>query len=162
MPNGAVAVGLRTKGMLGGKPHWFGGELMEAERAARMYEELTGIGGYYPKDPALLSWRTPSLLALQVFPVAPMSSKEVEYTYRLPVTYSGGRYRVSVNLADDQPSPVAVAARALGGDGRCSCSVSQPTSCGVPPPGFQKSAHVAVFVVARLGDTNGLCNRIRG
>ena len=54
------------------------------------------------------------------------------------------------------------AARALGGDGRCSCSVSQPTSCGVPPPGFQKSAHVAVFVAARLGDTNGLCNRIRG
>ena len=34
-------------------------------------EELTGVGGYYPKDPALLSWRSQSQLALQVFPVAP-------------------------------------------------------------------------------------------
>jgi hypothetical protein len=114
VPDGAVAVGLRTKGTLAGKPHWFSGELMEAERAARMYEELTGIGGYYPKDPALLSWRSASLLALQVFPVAPNSSKQVEYTYRLPVTYSGGRYRVSVGLTQE-PSPVAVSARAPGG-----------------------------------------------
>src|SRR5262245_21046759 len=32
------------------------------------------------------------------------------------------------------------AARALGGDGRCSCSESAPRSCGVPPPNFTKSA----------------------
>jgi len=116
VPGGAVAVGLRTRGTLAGKPHWFSGELMEAERAARLYEELTGIGGYYPKDPALLSWRSPSLLALQVFPVAPNSTKSVEYTYRLPVTYSGGRFRIDVSLTQE-PSPVTVAARALGGHG---------------------------------------------
>ena len=54
------------------------------------------------------------------------------------------------------------AARALGGDGRCSCSNSAPTSCGVPPPNFVKSAHVGVVVVARVGDTNGGCNELRG
>jgi len=54
------------------------------------------------------------------------------------------------------------AARALGGDGRCSCSNSDPTGCGVPPPTFEKSAHVGVVVVARVGDTNGGCNESRG
>src|SRR5262245_38773630 len=50
VPSGAVAVGLRTLGTLSGRPHWFSGDLMEAEAAAAKYRELTGIGGYYPKD----------------------------------------------------------------------------------------------------------------
>ena len=54
------------------------------------------------------------------------------------------------------------AARALGGDGRCSCDPGRPTSCGVPPPSFTKSAHVACLVIARIGDTNGGCNSSRG
>ena len=33
-PEGAVATGLRTLGTLAGRPHWFAGELMEAEAAA--------------------------------------------------------------------------------------------------------------------------------
>jgi hypothetical protein len=37
MPNGAVAVGLRTLGAMDGKPHWFAGELLEAEAAAARY-----------------------------------------------------------------------------------------------------------------------------
>ena len=49
------------------------------------------------------------------------------------------------------------AARALGGDGRCSCSPSAPTSCGVPPPSFTKSAHVATIQTARFGDTDLPC-----
>jgi uncharacterized Ntn-hydrolase superfamily protein len=53
-------------------------------------------------------------------------------------------------------------ARALGGDGRCSCSNDDPTGCGVPPPNFEKSAHVGVVVVARVGDVNGGCNDTRG
>ena len=36
--------------------------------SAPLPQELTGIGGYYPKDPALLSWRAQGQLALQVFP----------------------------------------------------------------------------------------------
>lgn len=50
------------------------------------------------------------------------------------------------------------AARAFGGDGRCSCSQSQPTSCGAPPPNFTKSAHTAFIVLARRGDRDGECN----
>jgi uncharacterized Ntn-hydrolase superfamily protein len=54
------------------------------------------------------------------------------------------------------------AAYAFGGDGRCSCSESNPTRCGAPPPGFQKSAHVAFMITARPGDTDGGCEPIRG
>lgn len=49
------------------------------------------------------------------------------------------------------------AARALGGDGRCSCSPADPTGCGVPPPDFVKSAHAGAVLLARVGDTNGTC-----
>ncbi|MCZ6597392.1 MAG: DUF1028 domain-containing protein [Planctomycetota bacterium] len=49
------------------------------------------------------------------------------------------------------------AARSMGGDGRCSCTTGGPTACGVPPPGFTKSAHVAFIVLARIGDTQGPC-----
>lgn len=54
------------------------------------------------------------------------------------------------------------AARALGGDGRCSCSGADPTGCGVPPPNFTKSAHVGVLIVARMGDTDNGCNPNQG
>ena len=50
------------------------------------------------------------------------------------------------------------AARALGGDGRCSCTPFDPTGCGAPPPGFVKSAHVGFFVIARHGDVEGTCS----
>jgi hypothetical protein len=54
------------------------------------------------------------------------------------------------------------AARDLGGDGRCSCSNNQPTSCGVPPPEPFKAAHIGCVVVARQGDANGGCNANAG
>ncbi|MFN0205110.1 MAG: DUF1028 domain-containing protein [Planctomycetota bacterium] len=50
------------------------------------------------------------------------------------------------------------AAAKKGGDGRCSCSQSAPTSCGSPPPTFTKSAHTGYMLIARIGDTNGVCN----
>ncbi len=49
------------------------------------------------------------------------------------------------------------AARSMGGDGRCSCSIVQPMSCGSPPPSFIKSAHVGFVIVARPGDIDGDC-----
>ncbi len=51
------------------------------------------------------------------------------------------------------------AARAMGGDGRCSCSVLGPPACGAPPHGgnFTKSAHVAFMIATRSGDTDGVC-----
>ncbi len=94
VPETAVATGLRTRGELAGRPRWFAGKLLEAELAAARYRELTGIGGYYPKDPALLSWRSQERLALQVFPVAPSSEKMIEYTFTMPARYEDGRYRV--------------------------------------------------------------------
>jgi hypothetical protein len=55
------------------------------------------------------------------------------------------------------------AARAWGGDGRCSCSQSAPTSCGAPPPAPFKSAHVGFVLLARIGDTGGgMCNSNAG
>jgi len=50
------------------------------------------------------------------------------------------------------------AARRLGGDGRCSCTPNNPPGCGSPPPNFTKSAHTAFIVLARMGDTDGVCN----
>lgn len=51
------------------------------------------------------------------------------------------------------------AARDAGGDGRCSCSPSDATGCGCPPPSFTKSGHIGYFVVARIGDGNDpVCN----
>lgn len=93
LPEGAVATRLRTAGVgKDGQVTWFEGELMEAEAAAKKYQELTGIGGYYPKDPALLSWRSQRHLALQVFPVPAKSTKTVEYTLRMPMEYESGDY----------------------------------------------------------------------
>jgi hypothetical protein len=96
VPTEAVATGLRTLGKLRGRPHWFAGTLMDAEIAAERYRELTGIGGYYPKDPALLSWRDQETLALQVFPVAPTGTKTIEYTLEAPAEYRDGRYHIEL------------------------------------------------------------------
>lgn len=96
LPEGAVASGLRTLGGTPTNPIWYAAELMDAEAAAKKYQELTGIGGYYPKDPALLSWRSASHLALQVFPVAPKSLKTVEYTLEAPTMWVDGRHEIAV------------------------------------------------------------------
>lgn len=97
LPDGAVATRLRTAATNEkGESTWFEGDLLEAEEAARRYQELTGIGGYYPKDPALLSWRSQKQLALQVFPVPARSSKVVEYTLRMPLEYADGRYKLTL------------------------------------------------------------------
>lgn len=50
------------------------------------------------------------------------------------------------------------AARFAGGDGRCSCSPTAPTSCGAPPPSFTHSSYTATIVIARMGDIDGVCN----
>ncbi|MCE9594710.1 MAG: DUF1028 domain-containing protein [Planctomycetes bacterium] len=53
-------------------------------------------------------------------------------------------------------------ARAWGGDGRCSCKPQAPTSCGCPPPVFKKSAHSGFMIIARIGDSLGVCNKGMG
>lgn len=49
-----------------------------------------------------------------------------------------------------------LAARVTGGDGRCSCSSANPTSCGSPPPGEFKSAHVGYMIGSRADDTDSI------
>jgi len=55
-----------------------------------------------------------------------------------------------------------VAARELGGDGRCSCDFGRPDRCGAPPASFEKSAHVGFVVVARIGDEVPPCAQPSG
>lgn len=112
IPKTAVAVGLRTLGIVDGKPVWFTGELLEAELAAARYKELTGIGGWYPKDPALLSWRSPTELKLQVFPIAPKTKKTVEYTLEMPTRYVDGRYALDLSAMGTEQLPALMHPRA--------------------------------------------------
>lgn len=61
-------------------------------------------------------------------------------------------------LLSDRLMAAMIAAAELGGDGRCSCLTGPPPSCGAPPAGgFEKSSHVASFIVARVGDSDGTC-----
>jgi subtilisin-like proprotein convertase family protein len=91
LPYGAAATGLRIRA----RERWYDGELMERERAAALYHELTGLGAYRPKDPALLQWEWADKLHLQVFPVLPGQVSTVEYTLTVPTRYAGGRYWIS-------------------------------------------------------------------
>ena len=91
LPYGAAATGLRIKA----KDTWYTGELMEREKAAKLYEEMTGFGQFKPKDPALLAWMWADTLSLQVFPVMPKTVSTVEYTLTAPTRYMNGRYFVS-------------------------------------------------------------------
>lgn len=107
--SGAVAVALRTAGVSkDGAPLWFDGELMEAEAAAAKYKELTGRGGFYPKDPALLSWRSSNELALQVFPVLGKSDKTVEYTLVVSTRYEHGLHVLDLPAATEGMLPATV------------------------------------------------------
>jgi hypothetical protein len=107
LPPGAVATRLRSRGT-GPQGPWFEGELMEAEQAAAKYQELTGIGGYYPKDPALLSWRYQGMLALQVFPCPARAEKVVEYTLQLPLGYEKGGYHVKLPALGTEALPASI------------------------------------------------------
>lgn len=65
------------------------------------------------------------------------------------------------DLAEKLMAAMEAAAK-MGGDGRCSCSPSDPDGCGSPPDDFEKSAHIAYMILARPGDTDGVCNLQKG
>ncbi|HEX4422774.1 MAG TPA: VIT domain-containing protein, partial [Kofleriaceae bacterium] len=91
LPPGAAATGLRIKA----HDRWYDGDLLASDRAAALYRELTGLGAYDPKDPALLSWAAADQLHLQVFPVMPGQVSTVEYTLTAPTGYAHGRYWIA-------------------------------------------------------------------
>jgi subtilisin-like proprotein convertase family protein len=96
LPYGAAVTGLRIRA----RDRWYTGDLMEREKAAAMYQELTGRGAWEPKDPALLQWLWPGTVMLQVFPVMPGGHSTVEYTLTVPTAYQGGRYVLSYPRVD--------------------------------------------------------------
>jgi subtilisin-like proprotein convertase family protein len=96
LPYGAAATGLRIRA----HSTWYDGELMERDKAAALYHELTGLGAYRPKDPALLQWIWADKLYLQIFPVMPGTVSTVEYTLTVPTRYAGGRYWLSYPRVD--------------------------------------------------------------
>lgn len=144
LPPGAVATRLRSRGT-GPQGPWFEGELMEAERAAAWYKELTGIGGYYPKDPALLSWRHQGLLALQVFPCPARAEKVVEYTLELPLSYEHGKHHVELPALGTAALPARI--RVVSTDPRDQLSVDGKafTNGGIlPAPAEGEALDVAL------------------
>jgi hypothetical protein len=151
VPTESVAIGLRTLGSVDGRPYWFRGELMEAEAAAAKYRELTGIGGYYPKDPALLSWRSQGLLALQVFPCLGRQAKTVEYTLALPTHYRDGAFHVELPAFGTEELGAKIVVRS--GDPRAKLLVG-----GAPPPAVvrpEPDAPLDVSLVPRSLPTLG-------
>jgi hypothetical protein len=145
LPQGAVATRLRTRGT-GALGPWFEGELMEAEEAAEKYRELTGIGGYYPKDPALLSWRYQGLLALQVFPCPPRSEKVVEYTLQLPLTYEQGKHHVRLGALGTEGLPARIQVVATNPRNELSVDGKRIASGVVlpPPPASESELDIAL------------------
>ena len=91
LPPGAAVTGLRIKA---GKV-WHAGQLMERDKAAALYRELTGIGPHAPKDPAILFWVWADRVHLRIFPVLAGKRSLVEYTLTVPTAYENGRYSVT-------------------------------------------------------------------
>jgi Mg-chelatase subunit ChlD len=91
LPHAAAVTGLRIRA----RDRWFSGELMERDEARRKYQELTGLGSWEAKDPALLEWVWADQAELRVFPVLAGSIHTVEYTLTAPLEYAGGRYVLS-------------------------------------------------------------------
>ena len=110
--------------------------------------------------------------------IASLTGGEVTFTGAGAGSWAGGvvgqsgdyRYAIQGNVLTGQPVVTAAeqalvstpgglpdklmaameAARAMGGDGRCSCSSGSPTACGAPPASFNKSSHIALMIVLSL------------
>ena len=98
LPMGAAVTGLRIRA----RNRWYSAELMDRDEAAQKYQELTGLGAWEPKDPALLQWVWADQMRLQVFPVLPAGTNTVEYTLTAPLHYRQGRYVLSYPRADSE------------------------------------------------------------
>lgn len=141
LPFGAAATGLRIRA----RDRWYDGELMERERAAKLYQELTGRGAFAPKDPALLQWLWADKLYLQVFPVLPGQASTVEYTLTVPTRYQGGRVFLSYpRLASRAPN--------AGGAAEADADIADADGDGVIPRGGLPLATPVVTVTPRWGD----------
>ncbi len=78
------------------------------------------------------------------------------------VTAAESALIATIGTIGDKLMAAMDAARVMGGDGRCSCSPSAPTSCGAPPANFTKSSHIGLMVVSRPSDLDAPCNGLYG
>jgi len=88
LAHGAAVTGLRIRA----RERWYDGELMDAGEALEKYRELTGVGKWEAKDPALMQWVWADQVSLRVFPVLPGAVSTVEYTLTAPLEYRSGRH----------------------------------------------------------------------
>jgi hypothetical protein len=144
LAHGAAVTGLRIRA----RDRWYDGELMEAEAAREKYRELTGLGAWEPRDPALLQWVWADEAHLQVFPVLPGGVNTVEYTLTAPLEYHAGRYVISYPRAAAGPAdgslplaPPVLRVRPGHGDARTRVTVAgqrvapdTPVVLAPPPP----------------------------
>lgn len=78
------------------------------------------------------------------------------------LTESERALRNSTGTVAERLMAAMEAARAMGGDGRCSCDPRSPTRCGTPPPSFTRSATSGFMIVTRVGDVDGPCDPVGG
>jgi uncharacterized Ntn-hydrolase superfamily protein len=78
------------------------------------------------------------------------------------VTAAEQALQTTVGSLGDKLMAAMQAARQFGGDGRCSCNVNAPTSCGAPPPSFTKSSHIGLMILSRPSDLDASCNGTLG
>lgn len=117
LPAAAVATGLRVRG----GSRWWGGRSLDAQVASDRYHALTDVDERRALDAhagpvALLAWRDESSmtwrspeLELRVFPVGAGRTRTVEYTFEMPMTWSGGRWRLPLeSIGADEPAVMSV------------------------------------------------------
>ena len=134
MPFGAAATGLRIRS----GTRWYKGELMERQKAARLYQKLTGLGPHTPRDPALLQWVWANEVHLQVFPVPPGGTATVEYTLTAPTRYAEGRYTLSYPRHNGHANLAAPVVRVYPEAPRAAISVDGRLAARAQPVVFSK------------------------
>ncbi len=70
------------------------GEIVEAEKARRIYEDIVRR----MRDPGLLEYMGGRLLRMRVFPIEPRSTQKVEVSYACALPFDNGVYRYSFPL----------------------------------------------------------------
>ncbi|MFH2005502.1 MAG: proprotein convertase P-domain-containing protein [bacterium] len=134
LPFGAAATGLRIRS---GR-RWYNGELMERQKAARLYQKLTGMGPHAPRDPALLQWVWANEVHLQVFPVPPGETATVEYTLTAPTQYADGRYTISYPRHNGDANLAAPVVRVYSEAHRAKITVDGRLAARAQPVVFNK------------------------
>ena len=71
-----------------------GGEIVEAERARQIYEDIVRR----MRDPGLLEYLGSRLLKMRVFPIEPKSTQKIEVSYAYALPFDNGVYRYTFPL----------------------------------------------------------------